>query len=215
MKKAKLLFVLFTMASLIAHSNNLLLKAEDSLSYSFVYSYGNAKIWVFIDTNKSLVIGSSQNSSILLAIYLEELGTNVAIFLNRVTFSIEGTQFERELSPNVTLDSTLRSWSYDITIEKKDVVQILLPVLAISGRIYFELRYDVIDSAGKYWSYRANEEFPQSFTNTDYTIQPFLSFETIFVVISVLGIASALVLLYFRIRRYKKTNVQILGQEKR
>jgi hypothetical protein len=208
MKRVKLFFALIIVASIMIYSNSLILKAADLSSYSFVYSFGNAKIWVFIETNESLAIGPNQNSSILLTIYLEELGTNKAVFLNRVTFDFKGTQFEKELSPNVTLDDNARSWSHNIDIEQKDITPILPPGQASSGTMHFEFRYDLIDSAGKDWPYRVNEEFPQSFVNTEHASQPLFPFETIFVVTLSLGIASAMVLLYLRIRKYKKTNVQ-------
>jgi len=206
MKRIKLFFTAIIIFSIVIGSS-IILKATD-LSYSFVYSYEHAKIWVFIETNESLAIGPSQNGSILFTTYLEEMGTNKAVFLNRLTLGIKGTQFERELSPNVTLDKNARSWSHDIDIEQRDVISILPLGQTTSGTLYFELRYDVIDSTGENWPYRVNEEFPQNFVNTEQLGQPLLSFETMFAVILSLGIASAMVLLYLKIHKYKKTNVQ-------
>jgi hypothetical protein len=214
MNRVKIFFALIMIVSIMIDSNSLMLRAADFSAYSFVYSFGNAKIWAFIEANESLAIGPSQNGSILVTIYLENLGTNKAVFLNRLTFDFKGTQFEKELSPNVTLDDDARSWSYDIDIEQKDIKSILPLGQASSGTMNFEFRYDVIDSAGEYWQYRVNEEFPQSFVNTEQASQPPLSFETIFVLTLSLGIASAMALLYLRIRKYKKARSLTLNSEK-
>jgi hypothetical protein len=69
----------------------------------------------------------------------------------------------------------------------------------------FELRYDIIDSTDNIWSYRVNEKFPQTFLNTEQADQPLLAFGTVFASISLLGIGSAMALIWLKIRRYRKT----------
>lgn len=180
-------------------------------SYSFVYCYGNAKIWVFIEANRTLIVNPNKSASLFLTIYLEKLGNNVGVFLNRVTFMLEGTQLVKTISPNVTLQNDMRLWSCNITFERDELSSILKPGQVISGKMTFELRYEIIDSSEETWSFRVNEDFPISFKDIGQTEQPWITFETVFIIVLLLGIISALALFCLRIRRYKKEHILTVG----
>lgn len=179
-----------------------------SSSYSFVYNYGNAKIWVFIETAKNLTIGPNKNSTILLTVYLEKLGNNSSVFLNRITFSLRETPIEKVVSPNVTLTEDSRSWSYNVTFSGEDMSPILGLGQMLNGDMSLEFRYDVIDSTGDTWSYRVNEDLPVRFINIEEVGPQWLSFEKLFITITVAGIGFAAILIWIRIRKYKKTQKQ-------
>jgi len=172
--------------------------------HSFVYNYGHAKIWVFIETNTTLTISPRTNSTILLTAYLENLEDNKGIFLNRVTFMLRQTQLEKSVSPNVTLDNSQRSWSYNATFEFEDISTILRPGQSLNGEMSFEFRYDIIDSSGDVWSFRVNEDFPVEFANAGQLEQPWVSFQMVFVIVLIFAIVSAIVLSWLKIRKYKK-----------
>lgn len=195
--------VLFTM--LATNLSSLSFCATISSSYSFVYNYGNAKVWVYVQTDKNLTVGPNRNSTIAFTVYLEKLGSNSAVYLNRITFSLKGTPVEKVTSPNVTLQSNNQSWLYDVTFSDEDVSPVLGLGQALDGYMGFEFRYDVIDSTGGTWSYRVNEEIPVRFINIEEVGPQWLSFETLFITVTLIGIGSAAVLILFRIRRYKKT----------
>jgi len=178
--------------------------AADSSFRSFVYCYGNAKIWVFIEANETLSVGPDTNCTINVTIYLENLGNNIGIFLNRVTFKFEGAQLEKTISPNVTLQNSLRSWSCNITFQQEDMSSMLRPGQILNGEMNFEFRYDIIDSSGEIWSYRLNENFPATFVNIGQVEAPWINFETIFITVLLVGIISAGILLWLRIRKYKR-----------
>ncbi|MEM3828591.1 MAG: hypothetical protein QXP36_05205 [Conexivisphaerales archaeon] len=177
---------------------------SESPSYSFVYSYGNAKIWVFIEANRTLTAGPSTNCTIFLTVYLEKLGNNKGVFLNRITFKFEDTQLERILSPNVTLQDNMRSWSGNVTFEQDEISLIIRPGEVLSGRMNFELRYDVIDSFEETWPFRVNEEFPISFKNVAQIEQPWITYEVVFIATLLIGVISSIILLWLKIHRYKK-----------
>ncbi|MCL6579491.1 MAG: hypothetical protein K6T73_08925 [Candidatus Bathyarchaeota archaeon] len=176
----------------------------ESSSYSFVYCYGNTKIWVFIEANRTVTVNPDEDCSLFLTVYLERLGNNVGVFLNRVTFKLEGTQLIKTISPNVTLQSDIRSWSYNVTFKGDEVSSIIKPGQIISGEMTFELRYDIIDSYGEIWPFRVNEEFPILFKNIGQTEQPWMNFETVFIIVLLFGATSALALFLLRICKYKK-----------
>jgi len=207
MKNLKYFVFQIILISVLMNLTSFAAYAESLSSYSFVYNFGNAKIWAFIETNESLAVGPNKNSSILLTIYLEKLATNKGVFLNRVTFSFEGTQFERVLSPNVTLTTDAPLWSYNISFGQEDAAPILGPGQTVRGEMNFEFRYDVIDSTEDIWSYRVNERFPQTLLSTEQANQPLPPFETIFVLISLLGIGVAILLTWFKIRKYRKNQL--------
>jgi hypothetical protein len=124
-----------------------------------------------------------------------------------VAFNFEGTQLEMVLSPNVTLTSDVPLWSRNISFGQEDVTPILGPGQTMRGEMDFEFRYDVIDSTDDIWSYRVNERFPQTLLSTEQASQPPLPFETIFAAISLLGIGVAILLTWFKIRKYRKTQL--------
>jgi len=182
----------------------------ESSSYSFVYCYGNTKIWVFIEANHTVTVNPNEDCSLFLTVYLERLGNNVGVFLNRVTFELEGTQLKKAISPNVTLQSDTRSWSYNIMFKGDEISSIVKPGQIISGEMIFELRYDIIDSSGEIWPFRVNEDFPISFKNIEQTEQPWMNFETVFIIALLFGATSASALFLLRIRRYKKEHVSTI-----
>ena len=188
---------------IIAFSQSYLCSADAS-SYSFVYNYGNAKVWVFIETGKNLTVGSNRNSTITLTVYLEKLGNNSAIFLNRITFSLKETPVEKVTSPNVTLQTDKQSWSYNVTFSDEDVSPILKIGQALDGDMSFEFRYDVIDPTGDTWSYRVNEDLPVRLISIQDLWPQWISFEKLFIIITLVGIGSAAILIWVRIRKYKK-----------
>ena len=179
----------------------------ESASYSFVYCYGNAKIWVFIETNRTITVNPNEPASLFLTIYLEKLGNNVGVFLNRITFKLEGTQLEKIISPNITLQSDMSSWSFNITFEQDEISSILSPGQIINGKMLFELRYDIIDSSGEIWPFRVNEDFPISFKYTGQMERPWITFETIFIIVLFIGVISVLGLFWLKVRRYKKSHL--------
>ncbi len=207
MKNLKCFAVQIILISVLMNLNSYTVTVESLSSYSFVYNFGNAKIWVYIEANDSLVIGPSNYSSILLTIYLEKLGTNKGVFLNRVTFNFEGTQLEKVISPNVTLSNDGGLWSGNISFEQ-NASAILRPGQMMRGEMDFEFRYDIIDSAEKMWSYRVNERFPQTVLNIERADQPLPGFVTVFAFVSLLAIGSAAVLIWFKIRRYRKAQLK-------
>lgn len=174
-------------------------------SYSFVYSYGNAKIWVFVMLNRSLFIGPKVNCSIFSTVYLEKLGNNRGVFINRLTFTFEGTQIEKPTSPNVTLNNSLRSWAWNTTFGQEDFNRIIVPGQTLVKSLNFEFRYDVIDSSGEYWSYRVNENIPATIQSSEQAAETWITFGTVFLIISLFGVVSAAVVLGLKIRRHKRS----------
>jgi len=177
----------------------------DMESYSFVYSYGNAKIWVFLMLNRTFFIGPQTNSSIFSTIYLEKLGNNIGVFINRLTFGFEGTQIKKTTSPNVTLNNSLRSWAWDLTFGQEDVCQIMVPGQTLVGALTFEFRYDVIDSSGEYWPYRINENIPATIQSSEQVAETWITFGTVFLIVSLFGVVTAVVVLWLKIRRHKRS----------
>lgn len=182
-------------------------RVADAESYSFVYSYGNAKIWVFVMLNRTFFVGPKANGSIFLTIYLEKLGNNIGVFINRLTFGFDGTQIRKTISPNVTLNNSLRSWAWNITFGQEDVDRILVPGQTLVGALNFEFRYDVIDSSGEYWYYRVNENIPATIQSSEQAAKTWKTFGTVFLIISLLGVVSAVVVLGLKIRRHKRATL--------
>jgi len=173
-------------------------------SNSFVYCYGNVKIWISVVSNQTSFIGPKANGSIVLTIFLENLGSNLGVFINRLTFSLEGTQIRRSISPNVTLDTQLPSWTCNVTFGQEDVGSILIPGQVLAQNLNFEFRYDVIDSSREYWSYRVNESIPVTIQSPKQPAEAVTTFVTVFLVVSLFGVISVLVVLWLKIRSYKK-----------
>jgi len=152
-------------------------------------------------------VNPNEPASLLLTVYLEKLGNNVGVFLNRITFKLEGTQLEKIISPNITLQSDMSSWSFNITFEQDEISSILSPGQIINGKMLFELRYDIIDSSGEIWPFRVNEDFPISFKYTGQMERPWITFETIFIIVLFIGVISVLGLFWLKVRRYKKSHL--------
>lgn len=172
--------------------------------YSFVYCYGNVKIWVSIELNRTFFMGPKADSSIFLAVDLEKLGNNVGVLINRLTVSFDGTQIRETISPNVTLNNSLRSWAYNLTFEEEDVYRILLPGQRLVSALNFEFRYDVIDPSGECWSYRVNEYIPTTIQSSEQVAETWITFEGVFLIVALFGVASAVIVLGLRIRRHKQ-----------
>lgn len=185
-------------------TSNLAMGYLESASHSFVYCYGHAKIWVFIEANRTITINPNESASIFLTVYLEKLGNNTGVFLNRITFELEGTPLEKTISPNVTLQSDRRLWSCNITFDKDEISSILKPGQIITGRLIFELRYEVIDSCGECWPFRVNEDFPISLKCIGQVEPSWINFETVFIIVLLFGVSSVLALFFLRVRKYKK-----------
>ncbi|MGB9694335.1 MAG: hypothetical protein ACPLYF_05770 [Fervidobacterium sp.] len=194
-------FLFLIIALGISHSS---ISYMESASHSFVYCYGNTKIWVFIDANRTVIVNPNESVSLFLTVYLEKLGNNVGVFLNRVTFKLEEMQLEKTISPNITLQSNMDSWSCNITFEPDEISSMLNPGQLINGKMAFELRYDIIDSSGETWPFRVNEDFPISFKATEQKEQAWIPFETVFIIVLLFGVISALGLFWLRIHKYKK-----------
>jgi hypothetical protein len=138
---------------------------------------------------------------------LEKLGSNRGVFVNRLTFGFEGTQIREIVSPNVTLDNNLRSWAGNVTFEEGDVDQVLMPGQTLARALNFEFRYDVMDSSGEYWPYRVSENIPATIQMSGQAGETWITFGTVFLLISLLGVAFAVVVLGLRIRRYKRATL--------
>jgi len=180
----------------------------DTDSYSFVYNYGNAKIWVFVMLNHPFLIGPEVNNSIFLTVYLEKLGSNRGVFLNRLTLSFEGTQVRKAISPNVTLGNDLRLWTWNITFGQEDIdLILLLGQYLFATTLDFEFRYDIIDSSEEYWFYRVNESIPATIQRQGQAADTWITFGTIFLIVSLFGVASAILVLWLKIRRYRRTSL--------
>jgi hypothetical protein len=184
-------------------SNYFIANAIDLSSHSFVYNYGNARIWVFIEANNTLIVSSNHNCTILFTVYIEELGNNKAVFLNRISFEFDSTILKKTVSPNVTFQEDKLSWSYVMNFDQKDISSILTPGQILGGEMNFEFRYDILDSAEQFWPFRVNEEFPLEFVNGEQSNQPWMNQTMIFIIVLLVGLVSAIVLLWVRIRKYK------------
>ena len=185
----------------------------DTESYSFVYNYGNAKIWAFITLDYPFFVGPETNSSASATIYLEKLGSNIGVFINRLTFGFEGTQIRKTVSPNVTLNNSLRSWTWNTTFEQEDINQILFPGQIMTRTLNFEFRYDVIDSSGEYWFYRINENIPVAIQSAEQSAETWTSFGTVFLIVSIFGVSCAVIVLWLKIRRYRKATLSTKRKE--
>ena len=183
--------------------------ASEVESNSFVYCYGDVKIWVIVMLNQTSFIGPRANGSIFLTVLLENSGNNIGVFINRFTFDLEGTQIEKNISPNVTLNTQLPSWTSNITFWQEDVSSILVPGQVLTPNLDFEFRYDVIDSDGEYWSYRVNERIPVKIQSPKQPAETMTTFGTVFVIVSLFGLTSVIVMLSLKIRSYKKNQAQI------
>lgn len=183
--------------------------ASEVESNSFVYCYGNVKIWVIVMLNQTSFIGPRANGSIFLTILLENSGNKVGVFINRFTFDLEGTQIEKSISPNVTLNTQLPSWASNITFWQEDVGSILVPGQVLVQNLDFEFRYDVIDSNGECWSYRVNESIPVTIQSPKQPAETMTTFGTVFVIMSLFGVVSVIVVLCLKIRSYKKNQAQL------
>lgn len=98
----------------------------------------------------------------------------------------------------------MRSWSGNVTFEQDEISLIIRPGEVLSGRMNFELRYDVIDSFEETWPFRVNEEFPISFKNVAQIEQPWITYEVVFIATLLIGVISSIILLWLKIHRYKK-----------
>ncbi len=197
------LFLIFSVS--LAH---VCFSTENLSTYSFVYNYGNAKVWTFIETNKTLTVASNRSSTILITVYLESLGTNMGVFLNRITFKLGETQFEKTISPNITLHNDTRSWSCNITLSE-DSIPFWTVGGTLAGTMTFELRYDIVDSTGDTWSYRVNENLPVRIVNVESTGPQWISFEMLFASILLIGIGSAAFIIWLKIHKYRKEQKRI------
>jgi hypothetical protein len=177
--------------------------AVDMSSHSFVYNYGNARIWVFIEANSTLIVSPNHNGTILFTVYIEELGNNKAVFLNRITFEFDSTMLKKTVSPNVTFQEDKLSWSYVVNFDQKDISDILIPGQTLGGEMNFEFRYDILDFTEQFWPFRVNEEFPLEFANGEQSNQPWINQAMIFIIVLLVGSVSVVVLLWVRIRKYK------------
>jgi len=198
-----IIFALITLSNPCSASTS----AVDTKYYSFVYNYGNAKIWVFVTLDHPFFMGSKMNSSISATVYLEKLGTNIGVFINRLTFSLEGTQVRKTISPNVTLNNSLRSWTWNTTFGQEDIDRILVPGQTLAWSMNFEFRYDVIDSSGEYWFYRINENISATIQSPESTAETWITFGTVFLIVSIFGVLCAIIMLWLKIRRYRKATL--------
>ena len=198
--KTSLYFIVFILFS--ATTLNL---SYASTSESFVYSYGGAKIWVFIDTNNTWAIKRDLNYTLYFEVYLESLGKNVGVFINRVTLSFRGTNLRQMISPNITLQSAGQSWTWNATFELVEHELSVYPGQSSTFDLNFEVRYDVIDSSETHWHYRVSDHIPVVIKNPSTpTSKPWTFAVTVFFLVLMSGMAIALIILWIKIRRYKK-----------
>lgn len=176
------------------------------ISRSFVYSYGGAKVWVFITTNDTWTLKPDLNYTLYFEIYLESSGNNIGVFINRVTLNFRGTGLRQLISPNITLQSAGQSWTWNVTLKPTEEEFGLYPGQSSTFNLDFEVRYDTIDSSGTHWHYRVSDYITTKVKNPFSTTQPWTILPIVFLSVLSGGLAVALIILWIKIRKYKKTN---------
>lgn len=175
-------------------------------THSFVYSYGGAKLWVFVDLNETWSVG--QNQSMQIKLYLEDLGRNKEVFVNRITIDVEGTSIRRVTSPNITLNYANRLYHWNLKLNESEIFQELST--SFSAKVNFEFRYDIVDSTSTSWPFIVDDYTPIRFKNVskngNYWLNPVI---LVFIIVMLSGLGASFMILWIKIRRLRKTQQKL------
>jgi hypothetical protein len=170
--------------------------------HSLVYSYGGVKLWVFVDLDETWSVG--QNQSIQVKLFLEDLGQNKEIFVNRITLDLEGTSIRHIVSPNITLNYANKLYHWNLTLNESEFSQELS--MPISTKVNFEIRYDIVDSILTSWPFVVNDYIPIRLKivskNGNYWLNPII---LVFIIVMISGLGASSMILWIKIRKLRKT----------
>jgi len=174
--------------------------------HSFIYSYGGVKLWVFVDLNETWSV--EQNQSIRVKLYLEDLGQNKEVFVNRITIDVEATSIRHVASPNITLNYANKLYHWNLTLNESEIFQELST--SFSTKINFEFRYDIVDSTSTSWPFIVNDYIPirlkNVFKNGNYWLNPVI---LVFIIVMLSGLGASSMILWLKIRRLRKTQQKL------
>jgi len=173
-------------------------------THSFVYSYGGVKLWVFVDLNETWSVG--QNQSIRVKLYLEDLGQNKGVFLNRITIDVWRTSITHVASPNTTLDYANKLFEWNLTLNGSEIFQELCS--SSSTRVEFEIRYDIVDSMSTSWPFIVNDHIPIRLNNLSNNGNSWLNpVILVFIIVILSGLGVSSMILWIKIRRLKTQQI--------